>query len=82
MEYRCDHCNKKYSSYQSLWIHNKKYHTIKNIDSTGNVLICTGNVLENKSETTNYKCKYCKKIFKSRQNKWDHEKNNCKKIKY
>jgi hypothetical protein len=61
MEYRCDHCNKKYSSYQSLWIHNKKYHTIKNIDSTGNVLICTGNVLENNSETTNYKCKYCKK---------------------
>ncbi len=27
MEYRCNICNKDYSSYQSLWIHNKKYHT-------------------------------------------------------
>lgn len=26
MEYICNICNKKYSSYQSLWIHNKKYH--------------------------------------------------------
>ena len=27
MEYKCDQCNKKYASYQSLWIHNKKKHT-------------------------------------------------------
>jgi hypothetical protein len=26
MEYPCTICNKKYSSYQSLWIHNKKFH--------------------------------------------------------
>ena len=30
MEYKCNICNKQYSSYQSLWIHNKKYHTTKN----------------------------------------------------
>ena len=29
MEYKCKICNKQYSSYQSLWIHNKKYHSIK-----------------------------------------------------
>ena len=28
MEYKCINCNKFYSSYQSLWIHNKKYHKI------------------------------------------------------
>lgn len=26
MEYKCYICNKNYSSYQSLWIHNKKFH--------------------------------------------------------
>ena len=29
MEYICNICNKNYSSYQSLWIHNKKYHNNK-----------------------------------------------------
>jgi len=27
MEFRCKLCNKEYSSYQSLWNHNKKSHT-------------------------------------------------------
>jgi len=31
MEYRCNICNKTYSSYQSLWIHNKKFHNPKTI---------------------------------------------------
>jgi hypothetical protein len=25
-KYKCNNCNKYYSSYQSLWIHNKKFH--------------------------------------------------------
>jgi hypothetical protein len=29
MEYTCNDCNKKYYNYQSLWIHNKKYHNNK-----------------------------------------------------
>jgi hypothetical protein len=29
MDYKCYICNKNYKSYQSLWIHNKKFHTIK-----------------------------------------------------
>uniref|UniRef100_A0A6C0EF27 C2H2-type domain-containing protein n=1 Tax=viral metagenome TaxID=1070528 RepID=A0A6C0EF27_9ZZZZ len=31
-EFKCKKCNKKYASYQSLWIHNKKFHT--NINNT------------------------------------------------
>ncbi len=27
MEYKCKLCVKDYSSYQSLWIHTKKYHS-------------------------------------------------------
>ena len=31
MEYKCNKCNKNYSSYQSLWIHNKKFHSQVNL---------------------------------------------------
>ena len=27
-DYRCKICEKNYSSYQSLWIHNKKFHPL------------------------------------------------------
>jgi len=30
IDFNCNLCNKKYSSYQSLWIHNKKFHNTKN----------------------------------------------------
>jgi len=29
MEYKCTICNKNYSSYQSLWIHNNKFHKLQ-----------------------------------------------------
>ena len=32
MEYSCKHCNKQYKSYQSLWIHTKKFHIYKQIN--------------------------------------------------
>jgi hypothetical protein len=72
----CNLCNKYYSSYKSLWNHNNKFHKLNNNNnhnSTGIVLDLdinsTGNVLDDK-----YNCQFCKKMFKSRQNKWDHEK--------
>jgi hypothetical protein len=34
MEYKCIICKKDYSSYQSLWIHNKKYHNKMNSQNT------------------------------------------------
>jgi len=33
MEYICKTCNKNYASYQSLWIHNKKYHPFQHPQS-------------------------------------------------
>lgn len=36
MEYKCTICIKEYSSYQSLWIHNKKFHN-KNNDKSSNI---------------------------------------------
>ena len=80
-EFKCKICNKNYASYQSLWIHNKKFHKpiCKNI----------GKELDNKSQDVHneskdskdlnpdqkkYICKYCNKIYKHKQTKWTHEK--------
>lgn len=62
MEYKCKVCIKDYSSYQSLWIHNKKYHKY-NVNH--NVNIVNHNVII---------CKFCKKKFSARQSRWRHEK--------
>jgi len=72
MQYRCNICNKDYSSYQSLWIHNKKFHNIIVTNMTPTVTNMTPNVT-NKV----YECKFCNKSFNYRQNKYQHEK-KCK----
>jgi hypothetical protein len=73
--FSCQVCNKKLSSYKSLWRHTKNFHNEVVLDCTVNVLDCTGNVLAQKNkECIKHNCKYCNKIYKSRQNKWDHEK--------
>jgi hypothetical protein len=69
MEYKCNICNKLYSSYQSLWIHNRKYHTHNTI--------ITNQLQSNDQSSNNQKCKYCNKIFSHYNNKWRHEK-TCK----
>ena len=64
MEYKCQVCNKLYSSYQSLWIHNKKYHPIILHNSTiaaPNSTITAPNSTRHVSNK-NY-CKYCNKNF-------------------
>ena len=73
MEYKCNICDKLYSSYQSLWIHNKKFHNKKNTKCTSNVNTCTSTVVQNTSIDEKNKCKYCLKKYSSRQNKWNHE---------
>jgi hypothetical protein len=62
-EYKCLQCNKEYSGYQSLWIHNKKFHEEKNIPE----------------QEKNIICKFCGKDFAFTQSKWRHEKNCKKK---
>jgi len=67
----CKKCNKNYSSYKSLWNHNKTYH---NIDTTDVVsLECQPNVSQNADkENRTYSCINCKKIYKHRQSLWKH----------
>lgn len=73
MEYICNICNKNYSSYQSLWIHNKKYHTLKTKNDSQNN--SHNNHISSNEKT--YKCSKCNKNFSCYQNRWRHEK-NCK----
>ena len=52
--YRCNVCNKNYSSANSLWNHNKKFHTNTVVEC------CTTEVL---CGTTKYACRLCNKKF-------------------
>jgi len=47
MSYNCDNCKKKYTSYQSYWNHNKKFHT---------------NIINN-NINNNINCDHCNKGF-------------------
>ena len=71
--YRCNICDKKYSSQSSLCNHNKKFHTTKSIPISipivpVSVPVCVQNI---------YQCKYCNKIYANRHSKWKHQ-NMCK----
>jgi hypothetical protein len=70
MEYKCLECNKDYSSYKSLWNHNK----IKHIDCQSKVSI------NGKSEVSilnTYPCRFCNKSYLHKQSRFNHEK-KCK----
>jgi hypothetical protein len=70
--FNCNICNKYYSSSNSLWNHNKKFHN----DITLKVLNNSNNILNN-SNTKNYNCRHCSKIFTNVKTRWAHEK-KCK----
>jgi hypothetical protein len=72
MDYTCQVCNKQYSSYQSLWIHNKNFHKIICNKSKENI-----NIVKNNKDSS-YLCKFCNKSFSYKQSRCDHEKNYCK----
>jgi len=109
--YYCNICDKNYSSYQSYWYHNKKFHKQKaneelqntneiitnpsnndihsNNDIEPNIILNTENQASKTHNTeiqTNiidnkklYKCKFCNKLFKYRENKYEHQKKVCEK---
>jgi hypothetical protein len=81
--FSCNICIKNYCSKSSLCNHNKKFHSINNLNFTSNVNNCTSKLTKctlNIIDTSNkYKCKYCFKNYSSRQNKWNHEQ-KCKNI--
>jgi len=72
-EYKCNQCNKLYSSYKSRWLHIKKFHPdICNSNVTKCNPVCNPKVIQNGLPEN--RCKYCNKLFKFRQGKWKHEK--------
>ena len=72
--YLCNICIKGYSSYKSLWNHNKKFHipnVSNNIPKVSNNIPNVSNnipVINNKNT-----CKHCYKVYSSPQNRWKHE---------
>jgi hypothetical protein len=80
----CNICNKYYASQSSLCNHNKKFHqnninnnkNKQNIVTESNGLLSKSNGKITDSNGT-LNCKYCNKIFKSKQNKYEHQKKVC-----
>ncbi len=72
--HKCDICNKIYSSYKSLWKHNKNIHNNNIIPHNTNIILDNTNIINNLVENTKYSCKYCIKLFNNYQNRWKHEK--------
>lgn len=68
-EYKCLFCDKLYSSYKSLWDHNKKFHKDNNINNNE----------DNINNKKIIKCENCNKIFSSRYTKYEHKKKVCNK---
>jgi hypothetical protein len=73
MTHNCDKCNKNYASYQSLWIHNKKFHTTT---STQHPLTPLQDPQLPQTDIK-FKCTHCSKLFSRKDNLKRHEK-TCK----
>jgi len=82
VEFPCKVCNKDYSSYKSLWNHNKKFHNSNNnlltannnlLTTNNNLLTTNNNLLTTNNKIKIYNCKYCNKIYNLQQSKWKHE---------
>jgi hypothetical protein len=75
-EHKCTICNKKYSSYKSLWNHNKEFHKNKNtnvLNNSDKVLNNSDKVLNNSDKVKKYNCKYCNNQFLNVKTRWSHE---------
>ena len=63
MERKCNKCNKNYSSYQSLWIHNKKYHKPPTVKHTSESTLYPPQTAETYNIPPTIHCSYCKITF-------------------
>ena len=70
LEFKCNHCNKLYSSYKSRWLHIKKYHN-KNISQKSSKN--KENSSNSPQKTSNFECNYCNKILSRSDNLKRHE---------
>ena len=74
-DHKCNICNKIYSSYKTLWKHNKNKHKLNiqnNLNNSENNLNNSENNLI-KSEK-NINCRYCNKEYYNIKSRWSHEK--------
>jgi hypothetical protein len=62
--YKCADCDKIYSSYNTLWKHNKNYHNSRKI--VKNI------ITENVSDI--FKCRVCENVYSHKQSLYKHEK--------
>ena len=67
-EHKCNICNKLYSSYKTLWKHNKNIH--KSDVSISKSLVSDKYDI---NQLKIYKCKYCKNEYNHKQSRWAHE---------
>ena len=76
---KCSICNKKYSSYKSLWNHNKKFHiNNKNVTTilphtASQTTTLTTHVSQNTTQNKN-QCTYCNKILSRHDSLMRHQK--------
>lgn len=76
VEFKCNQCNKNYSTSSGLWKHNSKYHS--KIDSTiipkknDSAISCQQNV-NIKEDTKKFMCSFCNSRFSYRQSKSKHQ---------
>jgi hypothetical protein len=75
MEYKCDICNKYYSSYQSLWIHNKNFHSDLSVKNQNNVNVLPQNfqIPNNLQPKNDLTCDYCYKEYSRSDNLKRHQ---------
>ncbi len=59
MEYICNKCNKNYSSYQSLWIHNKNFHKPEHCENTQ----LSTSITHKSTNIEKLTCNHCNKTF-------------------
>ncbi len=75
-EHKCNICNKIFSSYKTLWTHNKNIH--KNNDCKK--VVNGGKCLKKSGENLlNYNCRFCNKNYNNKNSRWYHEQ-KCKVI--
>ena len=71
-EHKCNICNKLYSSYKTLWKHNKNIHKKdddKKLIKFDERLIKT----ELNESILNYNCRFCNKYYNNKNSRWSHE---------
>jgi hypothetical protein len=69
----CKICNKNYKSYQSLWNHNRKYHSNLNHNEQ-NMSISMSILSDSEQNNKLFKCEFCNKQYKHIQSKNRHQK--------